>query len=111
MGRLRQLPRQALGEDIMATNSATLKLDNSKNGWKGVYVNQETNGEQYLCAVQAIGRRYCSIRKMNSKPDNFLSAYWVDGKRKDVNNEDMQENLKWAANELDYPCRNGIPLE
>ena len=29
----------------------------------------------------------------------------------DVNDEDMRSNLKWAATELDYPCRKGIPIE
>ena len=48
---------------------------------------------------------------MNSKPDTFLSAYWVNGKCKDVNDEDVWENLKWAAGELGYPCRKGIPLD
>ena len=111
MGQLRQLSRSASDEDIMAADSATLKLDNSKNGWKGVCVNQEANGEAHCCAVRAIGRRYCYIRQHASSKKAFLSAYWVKGKRKDVNDEDMRENIKWAATELDYPGRKGIPIE
>mmetsp|Transcript_12364 Transcript_12364/g.26849 ORF Transcript_12364/g.26849 Transcript_12364/m.26849 type:complete len:91 (+) Transcript_12364:1154-1426(+) len=56
MGQLHQLSRKASDEDIMAANSATLKLDNSKNGWKGVCVNQEANGEELCCPVRVIGR-------------------------------------------------------
>ena len=37
-GHLRQLPRNALDEEILAVYGATLKLDNQKNGWKGVCV-------------------------------------------------------------------------
>ena len=44
-GQLRQLPRGATDEKIMSAESATLKLDNQKNGWKNVCVNQEANGE------------------------------------------------------------------
>eukprot|EP00985_Skeletonema_marinoi_P024571 scaffold17176_cov147-Skeletonema_marinoi.AAC.1 len=34
-GRLRQLPKNAPDHLIMSAESATLKLDNQKNGWKG----------------------------------------------------------------------------
>ena len=39
-GHLRQLPRNALDKDIVSADGATLKLDNQKNGWKGVCVYQ-----------------------------------------------------------------------
>jgi len=46
LGQLRQLDGWV---------SATLKLDNSKNGWKGVCVHQETNGEEHNCpGIKAI---------------------------------------------------------
>ena len=35
-----QLPINALEEDILSEDGATLKLDNQKNGWKGVCVYQ-----------------------------------------------------------------------
>ena len=44
-GILRQLPRSASDADLMAAQSATLKLDNQKNGWKGVCIHQERNGD------------------------------------------------------------------
>ena len=37
-GRLRQLSRAAPAADILMADSATLKLDNQKNGWKGVCI-------------------------------------------------------------------------
>ena len=44
-GIMRCLPRNAPHSLIMTAESATLKLDNKKNGWKGVCVHQEANGE------------------------------------------------------------------
>ena len=46
-GILRCLPRNAPHSLIMTAESATLKLDNQKNGWKGVCVHQEANGEAF----------------------------------------------------------------
>ena len=74
-------------------------------------MHQEANGEVYMCAIWALGRRYCSIRKHSGTLKTFLSAYWVDGIRKDVNNEDMRQNIKWAAGELDYPGARGIHVD
>ena len=50
-GQLRQLRRDATDEEIMKAHSATLKLDNQKNGWKGVCVHQEANGDEFMCPV------------------------------------------------------------
>ena len=62
LGHLCQLPRRASDEKIMAVLvSATLKLDNQKNGWKGVCVHQEANGEDYNCPVHVLGHSYCYI--------------------------------------------------
>ncbi len=43
-GILRCLPHNAPFSLIVTAKSATLKLDNQKNGWKGVCVHQEANG-------------------------------------------------------------------
>lgn len=116
-GRIRRLARNASDEQIMAATSATLKLDNSKNGWKGVCVHQEANGEEHNCGVRAIGRRYCYIRHMTAslgakkQYKTFLSAYWIDGKRCDVNDEDIRANIKWAAGILDYEGTRNIPVD
>ena len=44
-GTLVCLPDNAPAALILSADSATLKLDNKKNGWKGVCVHQEANGE------------------------------------------------------------------
>ena len=44
MGQLRCLPQDAPLEMLLSTEGACLKLDNQKNGWKGVCVYQQHNG-------------------------------------------------------------------
>jgi hypothetical protein len=60
-GRLQQLPRNASDDDIITAHSATLRLENQKNGWKGVCIHQEHNGEHYHCPVRALGRRFVHV--------------------------------------------------
>jgi hypothetical protein len=45
-------------------DGATMKLDNQKNGWKGVCVYQEANGNPLNCPVKALGRRYLHLRTL-----------------------------------------------
>ncbi len=52
---LRCLPQDASDQLIAMASGATLKLDNQKNGWKGVYIYHETNGDAVMCPVQALG--------------------------------------------------------
>ncbi len=40
----------------------------------------------------------------------FLSAYWEDGNQKYVDDNNMRDHLKWAAEVLDYPAARGIPI-
>jgi hypothetical protein len=54
-GQLRCLPWNAPAQLIATADGATLKLDNKKNGWKGICIYQEVNGEEYLCPVRALG--------------------------------------------------------
>lgn len=113
-GRLRQVPRTAPDSEIMAADSATLKLDNQKNGWKNVCVNQEHNGDSIYSPVRALGRRYVHIRKHcdgKFKPKERLSAYWEGGARKDLTDEDVRAGLKWAASYLDYPGEKNISID
>jgi hypothetical protein len=55
-GHLWQLPRGSDDSLILSADSATLKLDNQKNGWKGVCINHEWNGDDIFDAVRALGR-------------------------------------------------------
>jgi len=89
-GSLRCLPRDASDVLIMTADSATLKLDNQKNGWKGVCVYHETNGNKMHCPVRALAQRYIHLRAWGADSKTFLSAYYDDaGKRADVTNEDV----------------------
>jgi hypothetical protein len=45
-GRLKQLSKWAPDEMIMSADCTTLKVDNQKNGWRNVCVNQHHNGDE-----------------------------------------------------------------
>jgi len=109
-GQLRCLSRQAPAHLIATADGATMKLDNQKNGWKGVCVYQETNGEDYLCPVRALGRCFLHIRKHGGSAKTFLSSYWTAGKRADVTAKNISRALKLVATELQYPTSKGIPI-
>ena len=110
-GKITKLPWSASDEEIMAAASATLKLDNQKNGWKGVCVHHEANGDTFFCPVRALGRRYCSIRRHTSDRKTMMSAYWINGERHDLRDEDVRAALKKAAADLNYAHERGIPVE
>jgi len=62
LGKLRQLPNNATDEEILGACGATMKLDNQKNGWKGVCVFQETNEEGCNCPGLVLACRVAHIR-------------------------------------------------
>ena len=105
---MRQLPINALGEEILSADEATLKLDNQKNGWKGVCVYQEHNGDETFSPVRALGRRCLSIQKEVRNKTTYLSAYWVGGRRKDINAENLSAALKFSTTTLNYPSLKGF---
>ena len=88
-----------------------MKLDNQKNGWKGVCVHQEHNGEVLSCPVRALGWRYVHIRTYMFDSSTFLSAFFVNNARFDVTDGDIRRSLKHAAIALHYPEYKGIPIE
>ena len=87
-----------------------MKLDNQINGWKGVCVYQQYNGDEQYSPVRAVGRRSVSIRKTIADRKAYLSAYWTDGKQRDVTSENISAALKFGATALDYPSLKGIPI-
>jgi hypothetical protein len=111
LGQLRCLPREASDHLIATADGATLKLDNKKNGWKGVCVYQEANGEGYNCPVRALGRRYVHLQQHGASATTFLSKFWMDGVRLDVTVENISRALKSAAAKLQYPTTKGIPID
>ncbi len=112
LGRLHQLPQNAPLHVILEAHSVTLKLDNQKNGWKGVCIHQECNGDMYHCPVRALGRRFVRIRENTSDLSTFLSAYFpTTGNKRDVTDKDISTMLKLAAVALKYPALRGIPID
>jgi hypothetical protein len=83
-GNLCCLPRDATVDLIAAADGTTNKLDNQKNGWKGVCVYQEANGDPLDCPVRALGRRYLHLRKNGATKTTIISAYFNVGRRYDV---------------------------
>ena len=110
-GRIRQLPRNALKREMMTADSAALKLDNQKSGWKAACIHQETNGEQVKCPVRALARRVLHLRENKAKGKTILcKVYEEDGERY-VCAKDVSASLKvLAANLLQYPMTRGIPI-
>jgi hypothetical protein len=110
-GILQCLPRNALYSLIMTAESPTLKLNNQKNGWKGVCVHQEANGEAFNCPVKVLARQVIHLRENGGDNKALLSALYLDRTRYDVTKEDISNGLKMAATLLHYPETRGIPIE
>jgi hypothetical protein len=111
-GQLRCLPRDAPASLIATASGATLKLDNQKNGWKGVCVYHELNSNNWHCPVRALARCYLHLCNMGANSKIFLSAHYDDrGQRNDITNKDVRKALKVAATVLDYPRAKGIPVD
>jgi hypothetical protein len=111
-GQLRCLPRDAPDHLIATADGATLKLDNQKNGWKGVCVYHKTNGDEWHCPVRTLARCYLHLRMMGATATSFLSTYFDNNNaRRDITDEDVSRALKVAATLLDYPTARGIPVD
>ena len=110
-GVLRQLPRNASEELIMSAESATLKLDNQKNGWKAACIHQEVNGEEVMCPVRALARRVLHLRRGGASAKTLLCTVYEGGEENYVCAGDISRALKAAAVALHYPSRRGIPIK
>jgi hypothetical protein len=95
----------------MTADSATLKFDNQKNGWKGVCVHQEANGELFNCPVRALAHRVLHLQEHNAVGKTLLSAFFHLGVCYDVSGNDISKGLKLAAQILEYPTTRGMPIE
>jgi hypothetical protein len=112
-GTLVCLPNNAPTSVIMTADSATLKLDNQKNGWKGVCIHQdqEANGELFNCPVRALAQRAIHLREHKAGGKMLLSSFFHQGNRYNVCGEDISKGLKLMATILQYPSTWGIPIE
>lgn len=110
-GRLEQIPRNDL-QAILKADAATLKLENQKNGWKGVCISHHSNGLGAFDPVEGLARRYVHIYQYDTNPDTFLSAYFDEqGVRHDLTDKDVRKALKAAATALNYPTTRNIPID
>jgi hypothetical protein len=110
-GDLQCLPPNAPPLLIAAADGATLKLDNQKNGWKGVWVFHEANGDPYFCPVRALGWQCIHIKQHHGSRKTLLSSYWGRNNRSKVTAEHISCALKTAATMLRYPSKKGIPIQ
>jgi hypothetical protein len=96
---------------IMTADSATLKLDNQKNGWKGVCIHQEANREQFNCPVRALACCVLHLRNNRARGKTLLSLFFHSDRQFGVYGEDISRELKMAAALLQYPATQGIPID
>jgi hypothetical protein len=110
-GILRCLPRNAPYSLIMTAESTTLKFNNQKNGWKGVCIHQEANGEAFNCPVKALVCRVIHIHENGGDHKALLSAFYLDGVCYNVTGDDVSKGLKMAATLLHCPSLRGMMIE
>ena len=108
--RIYRLPRTASDEEILNSKCVTLQLDNQKNGWKGVCINHEHNGDPIHCGTRAIARRYIHIRRHTNDMDTPLYTFYENGSQGHITDKDIRAAVKKAATALDYQNTRGIPL-
>ncbi len=109
-GTLYRIAPNARDFDIMNATCATLKLDNQKNGWKGVCINHEHNGDNVHCAVRALGRRVLHIRRHTTCDTTPLSAYFNSGSQKFVTDQHIRDACSQASsNGTDVSDNSGNP--
>jgi hypothetical protein len=95
---------------MMMADSATLKLDNQKNGWKAACIHQEVNGEHIKCPVRALARRVIHLRQNKANGKTFLCKVYAKEGDRYVCAGDVSAGLKVAASILQYPLTRGIPI-
>ena len=111
-GMVRQIPPTAPAWRIQNAVAATLRLSNQKNGIQNACIHHEANGQDYLCPVKALVRRFLHIRTRTQDWNTFLSAYWDEkGVRCDVTSADISTKMKWAGICLHYPSMRGIEID
>jgi hypothetical protein len=110
-GRIMCLSRNAPLANILSADGATLKLDNQKNGHKGLCVYQQTTGNPIHCPVRTLGRQYQHLRENKATIKTFICAYWVDGQAYNITEDNISKALKRAAATLQYPLYQVISIK
>jgi hypothetical protein len=110
-GRIMCLSWNAPLANILSADGATLKLDNQKNGHKGVCVYQQTTGDPIHYPVRVLGRQYQHLRQHKATNKTFICTYWIDGQAFNVTDDNISKALKRATATLQYPLFRGIPIK
>ncbi len=84
MGCIMCLSQNTPLTDILTADGAMLKLDNQKNGHKGVCVYQQTTGNPIHCPVCALGRCYQHLPENKATGKTFICTYWMDNEAYNV---------------------------
>ncbi len=111
VGTLVCLPNNAPPILMMTADSATLKLDNQKNGWKGICVHQEANRELFNCPVNALARRVLHLQEHKADGKTLLSSFFHQSAHYNVCDNNISTELKLAATILQYPAMRGISIK
>ena len=110
-GRIMCLSRNAAIADILLADGATLKLDNQKNGHKGVCVYQQTTGNPIHCPVHALGRQYQHLRENIATNNTFICTSWMDEQAYNVTDNNISKALKQATATLQCLLYRGILIK
>jgi hypothetical protein len=105
-GWLQCLLRDASDDNIGAAAGTALKLDNQKNGWKGVSIYHKTNGDPTFCPIKAMGQGCIHICPNGVRRKTYLSNYFEQGTKYNV----TADHIKMAAAALNYPSLRGTPI-
>ena len=90
-----------MDEEIIDAQGETLRMINQKRGHKNSCIHNETNGEQYMNPVRALGKQY--VHKKICKSWTVYVKKIEKGGRQDTKNNDISKSLKLAAIKLAYP--------
>ena len=72
-------------------------MDNQKNGWKGVCMYHESNGNAWHCPAPP-------------PPLHIATSTFATIRQTHITNEDASKALKAGAMVLEYPTAKGIPI-
>ena len=78
-GRLRLLQSDAMPEQRLSADGATLRLMDQKNGWKNVCIHQQSNGKPLKNPVVALAMIVNDITSFTNNRTEWLSAFQEGG--------------------------------
>ena len=107
---LRLIASDTTPEERLLADGAMLKLKNQKNVWKNVCIHQQLNGKPLKNPVVALAMIVNNILSFTEDKTTWLSAFRDKGRVQYVVKGEISSALKFAAEKLDYPGDNIIPI-